>query len=645
MALRPRNIIALIALSGVLVFTFQNCSSQVQFESMPDEALAKDLVPESFKASFSSSQTVSGSAQMDVSAGWISSTLVMDGQLQSHSVDFSQIERPTITQSYTQGQDGTPVTDQFTQASSSGVVDILIVIDNSGSMRQEQIGMADRMQPLLSAISGANWRIGVVTTRESDGCMRAVINKGDADAEQAYRNALDAGASGGIEKGILQALNGLDCQGTQWLRTSSTLAVLFVTDEDDDSTETPENLYTLIRTQGRQLGTNARFYGLLNPNQEGEYKTLVEDSNGLKGDVGSSDYTPVLQQISSDIATILQNQFELSATPDADVTVLVENDPRRDNFKVEGNVLTFFDPIPQDGATITASYTANAVPKFNSVTLSEKPLAGSLSVKVNGQALSGSEYSLDNDSLVLSFVNQPADSAAVQISFKKNLDLLTGVALLPQAIAESITLVGAGSEAIETAYNPETGSVEFIPTPSEGQQFQVQYKTIAAPILQYSIGVAAQNLEAWDLDSNDPIPSVVDGYNLSFYQTDYSYGRQVGLRFQTTSSGEQSFSLPDNVDLDSLALLQGADVCILYAHDRVVSCDITSDITVELAYNQTVPISIFNLDLPDSVDPEQGQWTVKINGLVTTAYERTGSQIQLINPILDAEVEVFFDVQ
>src|SRR5690606_34653408 len=43
-------------------------------------------------------------------------------------------------------------------------VDVLIVIDNSGSMEYEQRNMAQRVRNFISILRGLDWQIGVTTT-------------------------------------------------------------------------------------------------------------------------------------------------------------------------------------------------------------------------------------------------------------------------------------------------------------------------------------------------------------------------------------------------------------------------------------------------------------------------------------------------
>ena len=83
--------------------------------------------------------------------------------------DFTQDDYPSVTTSHKQGRAGDPQSQNFEQGE-WGMLDLLVVIDNSGSMTEEQANLSTKLQPLLSKIAKSNWQIAVVTTDPADGC-------------------------------------------------------------------------------------------------------------------------------------------------------------------------------------------------------------------------------------------------------------------------------------------------------------------------------------------------------------------------------------------------------------------------------------------------------------------------------------------
>ena len=173
-------------------------------------------------------------------------------------------------------------------------LDILMVIDNSGSMKDAHENLSVNLQPLLTNVKNSDWRI-VITTATFTDCLRAVIDKKDKDKEQIFTNTInglthetlqeieknlsgtedvvrmatkalpekvngslqyrlplrslghkiDAAAYSNYQDDPLQKLRPTWCTGdinhkksgedsprAQWLRDGSMLAILLITDED-----------------------------------------------------------------------------------------------------------------------------------------------------------------------------------------------------------------------------------------------------------------------------------------------------------------------------------------------------------------------------------------------------------------------------
>src|SRR5690606_23885533 len=85
-----------------------------------------------------------GEHQFVLTDGVISEEVTMTEALGESKAVFSQVERPLRLRLFKQGIEGQTKTDTFMQAPGAGVLDILIVMDNSASMAQEQANMASR---------------------------------------------------------------------------------------------------------------------------------------------------------------------------------------------------------------------------------------------------------------------------------------------------------------------------------------------------------------------------------------------------------------------------------------------------------------------------------------------------------------------
>ena len=182
---------------------------------------------------------------------------------------------PKSVELFQQGTDEQSISEFFKQNENDdaqGLLDILIVIDNSGSMNEEQTNLSTKLLPLLSYVEQSDWKIGIVTTDASDGCLRDVITKGQENVETEFADAIRAGVGGsGVEAGVPQAVEALSTScmgGSSWIRPNSTLAVLFVSDEDNcsDGTKcaisehnTADYLIDHLATI-REVGVNAKVF-------------------------------------------------------------------------------------------------------------------------------------------------------------------------------------------------------------------------------------------------------------------------------------------------------------------------------------------------------------------------------------------------
>ena len=69
-------------------------------------------------------------------------------------------------------------------------LDILLVIDESGSMIDEHKSLSTRLDDLLSAISDSDWQVAITTTNPNS-CLLTVIDKNTPDYKQAFTEALN----------------------------------------------------------------------------------------------------------------------------------------------------------------------------------------------------------------------------------------------------------------------------------------------------------------------------------------------------------------------------------------------------------------------------------------------------------------------
>ena len=113
--------------------------------------------------------------------GQVEETVTMKVRPPSRA-EFRQAVRSNIVDSFVQGHDGAVRTETFA-VSRAGLLDILVVVDNSTSMEEEQANLSQKLAALTSAIDDTNWQLGVINM--SSPCLRLgrVIRRNDADRD------------------------------------------------------------------------------------------------------------------------------------------------------------------------------------------------------------------------------------------------------------------------------------------------------------------------------------------------------------------------------------------------------------------------------------------------------------------------------
>lgn len=348
----------------------------------------------------------------------------------------------------------------------SGILDILVVIDSSASMAEEQKNLSVRLGALLSSpqILASDWQIGIVTTDPNDlafknpdsKCLRALLKKGDPDLEAKFKTAIEAGVTGdNSERGILNAVRGLKAEclgGKTWLRDSSTVAIVLVSDEDNCSNGSDlacagqpdrESKYlTDYVGKIRILGEEARIYGILwapgvppaacasGFNRGNIYAEAITVSKGSLGSICDGDYSPTLLNLSRDISSIIRNQFTLKiAPPPGMFSVLIDGNLQTSGYKVVGKTLTFTTP-PAVGSKITIAYDRAKFPYVTSKILPADAI-NVMNVLLDGVTADPAGWSFDPAAHQVNFLSVPAEGVEIRITFQRPGDIAGNQIALP----------------------------------------------------------------------------------------------------------------------------------------------------------------------------------------------------------------------
>lgn len=279
-------------------------------------------------------------------------------------------------------------TDTFNQATSAQA-DILFVIDNSGSMGDEQQTLSNSFSSFASYLTGQNasWQVGVTSTDIGFGGQQGrlvgnpkIITNATPNAGQAFAQNANLGTGGdATEQGLEAArlaitpplVNG---DNAGFVRAQAKLFLIFVSDEDDQSPDGNAG-------QSSQYFINAyrNVKGVNNPNLISasaiigdvpngcataaagtRYKEVVDDIGGVLHTICTDNFGPALQAIGVE-ATQPQSEFFLTRQAIANTIVVKVNNVTQPAsawfYTGASNSVTFnAGSVPAPGSTITIDY-------------------------------------------------------------------------------------------------------------------------------------------------------------------------------------------------------------------------------------------------------------------------------------------------
>lgn len=264
--------------------------------------------------------------------------------------------------------------------------DVLIVIDNSASMRYEQANMAERFGSLLDEMKSLDWRLGIITTDVSgdapkkDG--RLLEFKGMADSyflssempdevvKTAFVGTIQRPSREGNanEQGIKATYRSIERE-QNWMRSDSSLNVVVVSDADEtpargskpDARNNPSVLLNYINT--KYSGKTFYFHSIIVKEGDAEclkvddpkaddnegygrtYAWLSQKTGGVIGSVCEQDYSKQLQLIGEKVSQKIKSA-DLGCVP-VPGTVVVKNNRNNPvpDSAVQGQYLIFVEPL------------------------------------------------------------------------------------------------------------------------------------------------------------------------------------------------------------------------------------------------------------------------------------------------------------
>ncbi len=278
-------------------------------------------------------------------------------------------------------------------------VDIVFIIDNSGSMGYEQSSMAARMSSMVQQLQGLDWRVGIITTDGrntvswGDGKLlplsamptrfsttKYVLDSSEVSVEEAQRIIGATLQRPEVGSGTEQPIRGLyrfieqandtnvSSPASGFFREGAHFTSIVISDEDESATtlmNQPSELIAKIQNTWNSQ-KNFVFHAIIAKpddascaNKEGngsgailkqmaELSGVASRGGAIIGSVCATDYGSQLAGIGQSIVEMRQT-FTLTCAPSGtDQNIIIKKDGAvfTESFRMEGLKLTFDQPLP-----------------------------------------------------------------------------------------------------------------------------------------------------------------------------------------------------------------------------------------------------------------------------------------------------------
>lgn len=271
-------------------------------------------------------------------------------------------------------------------------VDVLIVVDNSKSMKEEQQNMAERVTHFLDRLHGLDWRMSIVTTdmknkKWGDGRLLVFPNGSSFissklsidEAKNQFAKTIQRNEDGhhneqaikATFRAIERAMNPKetnDKNNKEFFRKNAALAVVVVSDEDESGSGVENTSHGLLELVHKSFGKEKifKFHSIVvrpgdkqclsasvDHKEAHVYAEFTQMTSGVLGNICAKDYGNQLTVIGQDVANT-QNTFALTCVPmdfnnDGKIDVRVESEGSEvPEFTIVGDTIVFSKP-PQKG--------------------------------------------------------------------------------------------------------------------------------------------------------------------------------------------------------------------------------------------------------------------------------------------------------
>lgn len=255
--------------------------------------------------------------------------------------------------------------DSFLQPNSVSGVDIVWVVDRSGSMSNNQAKLELGFQTMLSELNNswnAMWRIAIISADSNNASNQQQFPLLYGDDEFDAMNMHQQ--TGGTREEGFKAFHSyyVGNYANSWMRPDASLLVIFVSDEDDQSQSLFQQPSDFVQWYVGLRDTVSLASIVVSttdcePDIGDRYIEATNQLNGTVVDICSDDWTPSVQAALQQIQPF--SEWKLSHTPtygEQGIFVFVNEQLYFDWHYDEPNNAVVFDVLPDGGALVEIAY-------------------------------------------------------------------------------------------------------------------------------------------------------------------------------------------------------------------------------------------------------------------------------------------------
>ncbi len=258
--------------------------------------------------------------------------------------------------------------DSFHQPIISNGIDIIWVIDGSGSMTDDKERLLLGIEAMMNSLPDAGWRLAMISTDE-DGAINEEqfpLVPGDTytEAEAMYVRIKHGFKEAGLDS--VHAYVELGAYSETWMRKDAGLLIVFVSDEDDQSTgfrhtqdfinwaeDERNNVYissiiNLPKDESLCAFSDA-FYGE-------RYETVTDHFNGTVLDICSEDWTAGVAAASNQLEPRENIQLTYEPLDPEHITVFIDGKVNTDWVFDDVKNIVYFTVLPPEGSLVEIAY-------------------------------------------------------------------------------------------------------------------------------------------------------------------------------------------------------------------------------------------------------------------------------------------------